>query len=74
MKYKNYYKVTFDTKKGGDRSHMYYVAAFRKTQAEELFWAYPPIRKLSEKMHLFHVEIRRIKDDEQLDVDTMMIS
>ena len=39
MKVKNYYKVTFDTKKGGDRSHLYYVEAYRKTQAEELFWA-----------------------------------
>lgn len=73
MKVKNMYKVTFDTKKGGDRSHLYYVEAYRKTQAEELFWAYPNIRKLSERMHLFHVEIRRVKDDEQLDYNKIII-
>ena len=73
MKVKNYYKVTFDTKKGGDRSYLYYVEAYRKTQAEELFWAYPKIRALSEKMHLFHVEIRKVKDDEQLDYNKIII-
>lgn len=74
MKVKNIYKVTFDTKKGGDKSYMYYVSAYRKTQAEELFWAYPNIRALSSRMHLFHVEIRRVKDEEQLDIDTIIIA
>lgn len=72
-RFKNIYKVTFDTKKGGDRSHLYYVEAYRKTQAEELFWAYPKIRSLSEKMHLFHVTIRKVKDEEQLDYNKIII-
>lgn len=73
MKYKNVYEVTFDTKKGGDRSHLYYVSAYRKNQAEQLFWAYKSIRQLSEKMHLFHVKIRRVNDEEILDYTKIMI-
>lgn len=73
MKIKNFYEVTFDTKKGGDRSHLYYVSAYRKTQAEELFWAYEQIRQLSGKMHLFHVKIRKVKDEEILDYTKIII-
>lgn len=67
MNIKNYYEVTFDTKKGGDRSYKYYVYANTKTEAETLFWNHEIIQEKIKKMHLFHVKMRKVKDNEIMD-------
>ena len=66
-KYKNFYEIKFDTKKGGYKSYKYYIEAYTKVDAEKRFYENEIICNKMKKMHLFHVSIRRIKDDEILD-------
>lgn len=69
MKIKNIYEAKFVTKKGGYHNRMYYVSANNIPEAREKFDAY----REKYTAHAFHIEIRRVKDDEILDYNTLII-
>lgn len=59
----NYYRVTFDTKKGG---YMHWVidveatsAKWAQLEAESKWYGKEP------EIHMFHIKVRRIKDAEE---------
>ena len=59
-----YYRIEFDTKKGGDQHWMFDIMAgtakFAKVDAIGRWYDWKP------DVHAFHVEIRRLKDTEEV--------
>lgn len=64
-----YYVVTFDTKKGGDKSYIINVSANTiseaKAKASQFWCAHHHKNSLSEVPHMFHVKARVLKPEEE---------
>lgn len=60
----HYYRVTFNTKKGGDQWWVFDIQAgtakFAKVDAIGHWYNWKP------DVHAFHVEVRRLKDTEEI--------